>query len=319
MINNRILRRVCFEAARRGLFLQKMGALGLQLFVCLGGPSMGLCVTERHILESDQVVVLFASPLQKVARQVVDLFPDMKKDLEGLFGWDFPSRPTVLLCHQREQFSLMASSSKIVAFAVPEKALVVLDYSTLKGDPFLLGITLKHELCHLLLHAHIQEAHLPRWFEEGVCEWVSEGIGEIISGQRRSLLNKAAISEGFIPFRMLEKSFPGNPDRLLLAYEQSKSFVLYLIRRFGRNAVFQILDRLKEGEDFNNAIFNTTEHSLPTLELDWRKSLKRKMSWFVYGTYYLYEILFGGAALLGLYAFIRLIKKRRAYQDMEED
>jgi hypothetical protein len=270
-------------------------------------------------LETEHVLLIYDPSHQGIAKQVSDLVPKVRNDLAVLFQWDLPYRPAVLLCSQHKDFLMMARNPQVVAFAVPKKGLIVMDYTRLRTDPFRLEMTLKHELCHLLLHADIDDTQLYRWFEEGICDWVSEGIGEIVARQRRSLLNRAALSEGFIPLAALERGFPAATDQFLLAYEQSKSFVSYLIRRFGSKTVFQILKRMREGEGLPVAIRNTTANSLSTLEFAWRESLKSKMSWFVYAGYYLYEVLFGVAAILGLVAFVRLIRRKRAYEDAEED
>ena len=92
----------------------------------------------------------------------------------------------------------MAGDPLVVAFAVPQRNLIVIDYSKMITHPLSLETTLKHELCHILLHEHIKTEILPRWLDEGLCQWASGGIGEIIMDQKRSRLNRAAFSREFI-------------------------------------------------------------------------------------------------------------------------
>jgi hypothetical protein len=50
----------------------------------------------------------------------------------------------------------------------------------MKTYPFTLTVTLKHELCHLFLHYLIGGGELPRWFNEGIAQWTSGGIAELM-------------------------------------------------------------------------------------------------------------------------------------------
>jgi hypothetical protein len=96
------------------------------------------------------------------------MFPHLKANLEREIGWDLNLIPSVLLMKNRKLFQRMAESPLTVAFAVPARNLIVIDYTRMLVRPFSLEITLKHELCHLLLHHHIRGHDFPRWLDEGV-------------------------------------------------------------------------------------------------------------------------------------------------------
>jgi len=72
---------------------------------------------------------------------------------------------------------------------------IVIDSSRMNVNPFTLSVTAKHELAHLLLHHKINRTHLPRWLDEGFAQWASDGISEIITGNRTFLAN--AVIEKF--------------------------------------------------------------------------------------------------------------------------
>ena len=118
--------------------------------------------------------------------------------------------PSIILVKNRKDFVRLAGDSLTVAFAVPSKNLIVIDYSKMITGSFRLQTTLKHELCHLLLHQHIKAENLPRWFDEGLCMWASEGIAEIIMDPKQSYLNRAAVTKRFIPFNNLKFRFPAD-------------------------------------------------------------------------------------------------------------
>ena len=278
----------------------------------------GLCAEKPCVFHEEDITVIFDAPLRSSARKIIDLYPGIKADLKRIFGWDLDFVPAVLLMRDTEQFQKLARNSMTVAFAVPEKNLVVIDYSRININPFSLDIILKHELCHLLLHHHIRGPMLPRWLDEGICQWASDGIGEIIIDQKMSLLNKAARSKRFIRLSGLEKGFPHRKDMLLLAYEESKSFTEYILGEFGTEGILCVLENMKNGEDVHAAVLRGLSTSLETLEEEWHSSLMQRVTWFIYLSYHLYEILFGFMGVIMLYAFIQAIIKKKAYQKEDD-
>ena len=263
--------------------------------------------------------MLFDASLESAAKQVAELYPEVKEDLESIFGWKLDLTPSVILKKNREHFIRMAGDNLVVAFAVPSRNLIVIDYSRMITRPFSLGTTLKHELCHLLLHRYIKDEILPQWLDEGLCQWASGGIGEIMMDPKRSRLNRAAFSNKFIHFQDLKQGFPYDENGRLLAYEESKSFVEYLVRKYKNDGIHNILNRMKQGQTAGDAIVAVLSIPLETLENEWQGSLKRKMSWFTYLSYYLYEILFTLMALITIIAFIRLNLRKRNYIDDEDE
>jgi hypothetical protein len=265
------------------------------------------------------VVVVFQEPLRTAAKEVTDIYPGLKAELEKALMWRLNFRPEVLLIRDRERFVRMAGSDLFVAFAVPQRNVVVIDYSKMHTDPFTLGTTLKHELCHLLLHHHIRRTKLPKWLDEGVAQWVSGGVAEIIMDTKRSVLKEVTLSGDYIRIDELADGFPHDRRSLLLAYEESKSLVEYIDRRFGRKAMLEILDYLKDGQDVEVAILKCLSVPLDELEQRWHRHLRKKTTWFTYLTAHLYRILFFLAALVTIIAFIRvMIQKRRRYEDEDE-
>ena len=135
---------------------------------CLILMAACLYAGDFHIIEEKDVTVVFDPSLTPAAQDVVDMLPYLKANLEREIGWDLDLKPSVLLMKDRKLFQRMAESPLTVAFAVPERNLIVIDYTRMLVRPFSLEITLKHELCHLLLHHHIRGHDFPRWLDEGV-------------------------------------------------------------------------------------------------------------------------------------------------------
>jgi hypothetical protein len=270
-------------------------------------------------LQSIDVAVVFEKPLHVAAREVTTSYPVLKAELEKIFGWKLDYSPTIILIRDRRRFQRMVGSTLVAALAVPQRKLIIIDYSRMTSRPFTLRTILKHELCHLLLHAHIEDGKLPRWLDEGIAQWVSEGIGEIIMQRNRSILERAMLTGTYIRLRHLEYHMPDGGSDLLLAYEESKSIVEYIRSKFGKEGILKILEHLKDGEGIYTAVRKSLALSLPDLEDRWQKHVSRKVYWLSLISNYLYEILFFFAALLSLAAYVRRLKRRRDQKDPYEE
>jgi hypothetical protein len=274
---------------------------------------------ELQSLQTGNVEVFFDASLEPAAKEVLHLYPVVREELESLFARQLHSKPSVLLIKTRLDFLKIAGDSLIVAFAAPQKNLIVIDNSKMVEHPFSLATTLKHELAHLLLHQYIRADIFPRWLDEGLCQWASDGIGEVIRDPKSSLLNRAAFSGKFIRLRELQQNFPPDKKSRLLAYEESKNFVTYLSGRFGREIIFKVLHHMESGLTAEAAIQTASLIPFEVLEKEWRHSLRKKMTWFALLSYYLYEILFALMALITIYAFIRRRIKKKLYWDDEPE
>ena len=273
---------------------------------------------ETDSIHTSVVKVLFEKPLMPVAREIAEIYPAVSSELSRTFRWEIDFRPDIVLAKDRDTFRKMVGSDSILAFAVPQRNLIVLDTSRVYTKPFTLRTTLKHELCHLVLHRNIQGDRLPRWLDEGICQWASGGIAELMAEDSDKALAQATASDMLIPIGGLER-FPDEDKSLLLAYEESKSFVEYLISKSGEEGFLQAVGYFKEGNSLDEAIQRSFSMSLHDLEQDWQSHLKRKYTWVYYLSSNLYTILFVFAALITVYGFIRLLQKKRAYKDEEEE
>ena len=304
------------EMKSRGKSLPNI-VLGLILFLCI--TSNTLYAQQLSMLESDGVRVYFDAPHAPAAQQVAQVYPTLKAELETTLKWKVDFRPTVLLVPDRKTFASMAGSPLFVAYALPEKMLIVIDYSRMNTEPFTLATTLKHELCHLLLSRSMQTTQLPRWLDEGVCQWASGGFAELVTGRKQSALAWAALSGRFIALNALSINFPQDEQSLALAYEESRSVVEYIVSSFGKNGILNILAAMQNRHGVNDAVSMGLGISIEELERQWQGSQR---SWTVILAALvanLYTILFVFAALLTLAIYLRLLIRKRRFKDEEED
>jgi len=286
---------------------------------------MVLCIMPMQVIHAEirtiqtkDFTVSYEERLANVAAEVAQVYPVVSQELVETLKWETDFRSRIILTGDRDAFRKIVGMDIITAFALPDRDLIVVDTSRVYTKPFTLRSTLKHELCHLLLHQNIDSRLLPRWIDEGVCQWASGGVAELMADDGDRILTKAAVSDRLISITELAR-FPMDEPSLILAYEESKSFVEYIVRDFGKTELMQILENLKEGDTISESIQKSLGLPLSELELKWHSSLKRKYTWFTYLSANLYTIIFVLAALITVYGFIRLIQKKRAYKDDEEE
>lgn len=304
------MRGPCFYEAR-GIFSYVL----LILAALLGG----LSYAGEDTREDERVVVRFDSPLYNAAGEVLRVYPLVREELLKVLGWETAFRPEIVLVKDSATFRKLSESDLVSAIAIPRKNRIVIDYSKMNVPPFTLEATLKHELCHLELHHHIPGGNLPRWLDEGVCQWVTGGLSEIMTYGNRSTLRAATLSNRLISIRWMSESFPADGKDLVLAYEESKSLVEYIEKEFGASGVLRILEHMSSGDSVESAVQKSLLIPLDELERKWKSSLVRKTSWLSYVSDNLYEILFLFSALIAIYGFFVVLKKKRAYRDEEED
>jgi len=275
---------------------------------------------EMGVLRTPSAVIYYDPRAGGAADEVARYCPEVTRELENFFGWPLRGKPSVVLARDLEFFERLGGTPLMAAFAVPQRRLIVIHYPKLLRRPGGLRLTLKHEICHLLLHGWIPKATLPRWLDEGLCQMVSEGTADMILDPKGARLDSAVLAGRLIPLAALRSGFPARPELLALAYEESASFVTYIVERWEREGLLRLLGRLRDGVGCSQAFAESLGASVETVEADWRDALEGRVTWFVYLGYYLYELIFAVLALLSMAAFFRLHLKRRArWKEWEDD
>lgn len=274
---------------------------------------------ETITLDNNDVIVQYEEPLQAAAEEVINLYPSVKQELEKTFKSNINFKPTIRIIKDGNAFQKIVGSTQAIAVAISKSSLIIIDNSKMRTHPFTLEVTLKHELCHLFLHHLVDSGSLPRWFNEGVSQWVSGGITEIIIGENKDLLKLATLSGRFIRISDLTERFPQDNNSLLLAYQESKSIIDYIVMEYGPDGILEIIMRLKDGSTIDTAVLRALAISINELEKRWHSHLNRKYTWFTYLSNNIYQILFTLAGFALLYGFVRVILRKRAYKDEEDE
>ncbi len=287
----------------------------LLLFFLMSANAMGL---QRMEIESDRVKVIFSKGFEEPARLIVDNYQSSLNELKKELNWGLDLKPTVVLVASKKFFERISGTRYAVGLAIPDKNTIAINIVPLFSKTYMMLEVFKHELCHLVLHRHIKSSFLPRWLDEGVAQWASGNLGELLLYEdsfRSMKLNMARLA---VPLEYLSSSFPSDPQGLFLAYEESLSFVNYIVKNYGKDGLISILKKLAQGNDVEDAFWQVLSKSFDVVEDEWIDNIRNKNRWLLWLSSYLYELLFALGGVLAVVAFVKLkLKKKR--MDFEDD
>ena len=299
---------------------KRPGAVICAIFILALGPMPAIASDKPEVWRSRDLILIFDKRLESYATDIKRHFPLAKQELEEGFGWVLEVRPTVILIRTREEFQRIVPGPLFVAIAIPHHNTIVIDTSRVQTAPHTLKITFTHELAHLLLHQYIDNERLPRWLDEGICQWFTGGAAEVILDRHRPMLGKALGSGEHIPLSDLTHRFPSDPRQLMLAYEQSRDIVTMIANQYGPENILGILDRLRAGESVESSIELQLGITLSELEKLWQNHLRDTAVWWGRLANHIYSILFFLAAVLTVAGVvIRRMRRKRQFEDEDED
>jgi hypothetical protein len=194
--------------------------------------------------------------------------------------------------------------------AYPELGLVLLTIAPLhpSADHNLVEV-FRHELAHVALFDAVSGAHVPRWFNEGLAVFVS---GETSITRLRTLWT-ATIADTLIPLSQLDTSFPADENNAEVAYAEAVDVVRYLVRQREHFRFQGLVERMRAGQDFAQALKEAYGIDMLDLEQEWRDDVAKR--------YTFWPVLFSGSAVwsgvLGLFVLGWRKRRKRARVTLE--
>ncbi|MFP5211880.1 MAG: peptidase MA family metallohydrolase [Acidobacteriota bacterium] len=250
------------------------------LAVFLLAPLIDAMADDRPRMKGEGVTVVHDAPLRHQAESLVRTYPRLKVMVEEKVGMKLLTTPTVFLVGDEDSFMRMGGTGPLVAaFALFPKGHIVMNMASITPDFILLDRTFRHELCHLVLHDHIRGARrLPRWLDEGTCEWVAEDEPNPITARLEAASNAYALYRRNVPLARLDSSFSGD---MIWSYRQSESIVEYVASRYSRDALVRVLHRMADGASVETAFLKGLSRPLSDVEAEWRGALEERVRWIL--------------------------------------
>ena len=128
-----------------------------------------------------------------------------------------------------------------------------------------------HELTHMVTHQMTLNPYndIPVWLEEGLA-MVNEGP---IQSQFSSALARAISDKKLLSVQTLASPFSAYADVSYLSYAESYSVVDYLIRKYGKDAMLQLLEAFRQGSTYDGALKKVYGLDTKSLNAEWQKTL----------------------------------------------
>ncbi|MES2307077.1 MAG: hypothetical protein V4558_16360 [Gemmatimonadota bacterium] len=160
------------------------------------------------------------------------------------------------------------------------------------GDP--LG-TLWHELAHVALHQQVR-GRVPLWFDEGYAVLAAGEYGRL-AGLQLNL----SVASGRVPtLRALDGALRGSSGDAEEGYALAGSAVSYLARRHPSGSLVPLMERLKAGMPFDEAVLATTGLSEDRFDEAWHREVRKRYNWLIWlatgGAWLIVTLLLGWAA-----------------------
>jgi peptidase MA superfamily protein len=135
-------------------------------------------------------------------------------------------------------------------------------------------IVIRHELTHLAFNTAVDNAYHfpPRWLNEGLAVYLSEGYG----ADNRTLVRDAANDGTLMPLDAIAGDFPATRDRFFLAYAESVSSLDYLVRTYGRDKLVALIRSYARGLTDDEAFKAALGVDVATFDTAWRAELKAR-------------------------------------------
>jgi hypothetical protein len=129
-----------------------------------------------------------------------------------------------------------------------------------------------HELTHLVVHQVTFNPYnsLPTWLDEGLA-MSSEGD---LDPEFVSALSQAESDNTLISIRSLASPFSAYTDESLLSYAESYEVVTYLINKFGRDKMLELLNTFAQGSGYDEALEKVYGFDMDGLNAAWLASLE---------------------------------------------
>lgn len=233
---------------------------------------------KRPLLKADGATIHYDSSLREIAEAVRVAYPALKADVEKRIGWKMKARPSIFLLDDETTFEKMGGDAMIAAFVLIGKNRIVVNLASF-NQFILLERTLRHELCHVLLHENIRGS-LPDWLEEGICEWAGDPGKTSPAAALQEPFRAFELHKGGVPLARL-KQFKGSGAGLGVAYSQSGEFIRFVVAQYGEEAIPRILAPIKQGKSPEQAFLAGLSKPLPMVEAEWRNQLAHTARWLI--------------------------------------
>jgi hypothetical protein len=198
------------------------------------------------------------------AFDVLSLLDEAYYDIGNDLGY-LPEEPIEVIIYTSEKYELPS--------AMPDWATGIYDGRIhLKiGDIRKGRKHLKYIVYHEYTHALLRQ-----WIKQDIPTWLNEGLAAYEGLLHNKYVWKKPVKCKFYSLTELNEAFykPKSKESVLCRYKLSKETVSYLVKRYGKYRLKDLLEKLSEGANLDSAFSSVYYINLVQFEKDWKEYLK---------------------------------------------
>ena len=292
--------------------------------------------TMRAAAEQDAAAgptVVAPESLGGLAERVRDSFARLAARVTNELGAPVPVSPTIFIepdaealvarLVERSGGSLPDGGRHILGVALGGEPTLMLNVEAIRASvgpgwsfAYAVEATLVHELAHLALDAYERRGRFPRWFEEGMCQWIepsSPNVSRAIINVRTGIADPPALSA-------IDRRIADGID-MPFAYALAESAAGAWMRRYDAEALRKVMAEFARTGDFAAAHLAATGETVAVFEAAWLDEAAPG-GWsaaFDFLGYYSFQLLIGAALLIAIVgAYFRKKRDRAEIQRMAD-
>ncbi len=305
--------------------LLKQFFISLMLIFCF--QSSSFAVEE---IQAKNIKVQFDKKNNVLANYVLNISDKVRESVSTKTGIKYDQTILIQIAKDTDEFNKITGIDNLAiqGIAISELNLTVINaknvFQKSNDDIFKL---LEHEFAHIYMGnviSHKSDITFPRWFNEGVAQWISDGTNELFSASFQDSLQLAFLNNKVLSFYQIIDGFPVTQDNFTLAYAQSLSMIEYLDENYGNDKLKELIKQLEIDKNFYTAFPKVYNISFNDLEKKWKEDKKESNYTFDYYFSTHFDIFISGLIILSamlafIFNFLKNRKIKKQYNLVDEN
>lgn len=248
-------------------------------YIVLLGCLLGLPMISSAALRlTDGLKITYDPPDARFVDRTVSVIRAVRPQLQANLGLATADTIHIHIAATQDEFQTYTPGAIPdwgAGYAVPSRRLIVLKSPRISGSFDNAYEVTVHELAHVMLHSALRGVDIPRWLDEGFAMYAAREWGF----RDRAELFIAVITDNLIPLGAIGAVNTFSERKAQLAYQESALAVQYILRRYGRDGLHALLDRLRVTGSINQACNDAFGISAARFEQDWLDWLTYTYGW----------------------------------------
>lgn len=238
-------------------------------------------------IKTENFVIRYAHPKDIIlAEYAKDVLEKSRFEI-GLDLEEYPDAPVIVEIYpDMESFTLASTlpaknveKTGVVGICKFNRIMILSPRLLPKGYTW--ADTLAHEYVHYLLFIK-SENKVPVWLHEGIAKyqekrWNSDDTN-VISPFYETILSSALEKDKLVPIEKMHPSLAmlESAREAQLAFAQSGTMVSHLVENWGQEALVNLIESIKDTDDYQAAIEHVTQLEFPLFYESWEQDLRSK-------------------------------------------